>query len=141
MEWVRIHPFIQNWPGGGPPPTFDISADENGSVTIELAWDPQALAAPSTSYAPLRYYSSGAAANITYKDSHGANQTVTLPAQNIQLSGNRATWAIPQALWDGYVQESLKTLNTPPGTTFARNLFYPRAGHCARFFPGARLAR
>jgi len=137
MEWVRIHPFIQNWPGGGSPPTFDISADENGTAIVELAWDPQALAAPSASYAPLRYYNSGVAANITYKTDRGATKTITLPAQAIQLAGNRATWAIPQALWDGYVEETLKTLNRPPTTTFARQLYY-RVRATA---PGASQAR
>jgi hypothetical protein len=137
MEWVRIHPFIQNWPGGGSPATFDISADENGSVVVELAWDPQALAAPSASYAPLRYYNSSVAANITYKTDRGATKTITLPAQSIQLVGNHATWAIPQALWDGYVEETLKTLNRPPTTTFARQLYY-RVRATA---PGASQAR
>jgi hypothetical protein len=141
MDWVRIHPMIQNWPGGGSPPTFDISADENGNVTVELAWDPQALAAPSTGYAPLRYYTSGSAANITYTDDGGTSRSISIPAQTIQLSNNRASWSIPADLWDGYVQESLKTLRTPPSTTFARNLYYrvrataPGAAQ-ARIWPG-----
>ena len=137
MEWVRAHSFVHNWPGGGPPPTFDITADENGSVTVELAWDPQALAAPSASYAPLRYYTSGAAANITYTDDGGTSRTISIPAQNIQLAGNRVTWGIPQPLWDAYVQESLKSLRTPPTTTFARNLYYRVRAQA----PGAAQAR
>jgi hypothetical protein len=124
MDWVRIHPMIANWPGGGPPPTFDISADENGTAVVELAWDPQALAAPSAGYVPLRYYNSGSAYNVTYTADGGASRNLSVPAQNIQLSGNRAAWTIPQALWDAYIQESLKTLNRPPTTTFARNLYY-----------------
>src|ERR1051325_3494002 len=103
MQWAPIHPMLHNWPGGGPPPTFDISADENGSAVVELAWDPQALSAPSSGYAPLRYYNSGSAANITYKTDAGADQSISVPAQNIQLTGNRVTWAIPQMLWDAYV--------------------------------------
>jgi hypothetical protein len=55
MNWVRMHSLIANWPGGGGPPTFDISADENGSVVVELAWDPQALMAPASYLDPLRY--------------------------------------------------------------------------------------
>jgi len=137
MDWVRIHPFIQNWPGGGPPATFDINADENGTAIVELAWDPQALAAPSTSYVPLRYYNSGVAANITYKTDRGATKTISLLPQVIQLVGNRASWAIPQALWDGYVEETLKTLNRPSTTTFARQLYY-RVRATA---PGASQAR
>jgi hypothetical protein len=141
MGWVRIHPFVQNWPGGGSPPIFDISADENGSVTVELAWDPQALAAPSAGYAPLRYYTSGSVANIIYTDDGGSSRSISIPAQTIQLASNRASWSIPADLWDAYVQESLKTLRTPPSTTFARNLYYrvratPPGAAQARIWPG-----
>lgn len=124
MQWVRIHPMITNWPGGGAPPTFSISADENGTVVVELAWDPQALLAPATYANPLRYYASCYAFNETLTNDNGSKRTVNIPAQTIQLNGNRATWTIPQALWDAYVEESLKTLRTPPATTFSRNLYY-----------------
>lgn len=137
MEWIRIYPLVQNWPGGGPPPTFDISADENGSVVIELAWDPQALAAPASYTTPLRYYSSGTAFSATLTDSSGASRSVSIPAQNIQLSGNRAVWTLPQALWDAYIEETLKSLRNPPTSTFARNIYY-RVRATA---PGASQAR
>ncbi len=136
MEWIRIHPMIANWPGGGPPPTFDISADENGSVVVELAWDPQALAAPSTGYVPLRYYNSGSAYNVTYTADGGASRNLSIPAQNIQLVGNRASWSIPQGLWDAYIQESLKTISHTPATTFSGNLYYRVRGTA----PGAGQA-
>ena len=124
MEWIRIHPMIANWPGGGPPPVFDISADENGSAVVELAWDPQALAAPSAGYVPLRYYNSGSAYSVTYTASGGAKRSLNVPAQNIQLVGNRASWTIPQDLWDAYLQESLKTISSTPATTFSGNLYF-----------------
>ncbi len=124
MEWVRIYPMVANWPGGGPPPVFSISADENGSVVVELAWDPQALMAPATYVNPLRYYCSSYAFNETVTNDNGSTTTISIPAQQIQLVGNRATWSIPQLLWDAYVQESLKSLRSPATTAFSRNLYY-----------------
>ena len=56
MTWVRMHPFITNWPGGGGPPVFEINSDENGTAVFVLAWDPQALIAPASYSDPLRYY-------------------------------------------------------------------------------------
>lgn len=140
MEWVRFHPMIVNWPGGGPPPTFEISADENGTAVIELAWDPQALRAPASYVNPLRYYSSDVLFSETLTDDNGTKRTVNIPAQNIQISDNHAGWAIPQALWDAYTEETLKSLRNPPTTTFARILYYrvrataPGAGQ-ARIWP------
>jgi len=125
MQWARIHSIILNWPGDTLPPTFDISADENGRAEVELAWDPQALLAPATYQPnPLRYYSSETVFNETLTTSNGTSRTVSVPAQNIQLNGNRASWTMPQPLWDAYVEETLKTLNSPPNTTFSRNLYY-----------------
>ena len=48
-NWVRLRPVLANWPNGSQPPTFEISANENGTAVVELAWDPQALLAPSNS--------------------------------------------------------------------------------------------
>lgn len=124
MNWVRIHPLIANWPGGGPPPTFEITADENGTAVVELAWDPQALMAPASYPDALRYYSSGTVFNKTITRDNGSNLTVNVPAQTIQLNGNRATWVMPAALWEAYREESLKSLSTPPRSTFSRNLYY-----------------
>lgn len=124
MNWVRIHPFIANWPGGGPPPTFDITADENGTAVVELAWDPQALMAPASYSSPLRYYSTGVLFNATITRDNGSTLAVNIPPQTIQLNGNRATWAMPAALWEAYREETLKALRTPPTSTFSRNLYY-----------------
>jgi subtilisin family serine protease len=126
QNWVRISPLLANWPSGSQPPTFDINANENGTAVVELAWDPQALLAPSQ-YSPpqaLRYYSSDAAFNGTVTNANGATQNVTVPAQSIRLIGNRVSWTMPQALWDGYVQEALKAQKSPTATTFRRNLYY-----------------
>lgn len=125
MNWVRIHPVVANWPGGGPPPVFNISADENGAAVVELAWDPQALLAPASYAAPdgLRYYASDVPFTTTITDDSGASRSISVPAQTIQLTGNRAVWTVPQALWDGYVQESLKSLRSG-ATRFQCNLYY-----------------
>lgn len=124
MTWVRMHSLLMEWPGGGPAPSFDISSDENGAAVVELAWDPQALLAPASYTTPLRYYSSAVPfiANITNDD--GSARAISVPAQTIALSGNRASWTIPTALWEGYVEESFKTMRTPRTTTFALNLYY-----------------
>lgn len=111
MAWVRMHPFVTNWPGGGGPPVFEINADGNGTAVVELAWDPQALAAPASYADPLRYWSSD-------RGSAG------VPGQTITLTGNRATFVMPAALWAAYGEETLKSVSSPPRTTFARTLYY-----------------
>lgn len=141
MTWVRMHPFITNWPGGGGPPVFEINSDENGSAVIELAWDPQALMAPAMYPDPLRYYSTSQAVSVAIPRANGAGTlAVNVPAQPISLAGNRATWVMPAALWAGYVEETLKTLNSPPTTTFSNNLYYrvrvtPPGGATATIWP------
>jgi hypothetical protein len=144
MDWVRIYPLIANWPGGGSPPVFEITADENANVVIELAWDPQALRAPGSYTDPLRYYSTDVlfSPTVTYDD--GSKRTLSIPAQAIQLNGNRTTWAMPADLWDAYVQETLKTVNSPPKSTFSRNIYYrvratPPGGSKAQIWPPDEL--
>ncbi|QJP16073.1 hypothetical protein G3545_21970 [Starkeya sp. ORNL1] len=126
MPWVRMHPFIANWPGGGGPPVFEITSDGNGEAVVELAWDPQALANPGSYPDPdgLRYYSTDVAFSASVVRDRGGAMSVNVPSQRITLQANRASFAIPQALWDGYVEESLKSLNSPPTTTFSRNIYY-----------------
>ncbi|MCB9432749.1 MAG: hypothetical protein H6668_12270 [Ardenticatenaceae bacterium] len=142
MNWLRIRPLLASWPGDTQPPTFEIMADENGTAVVELAWDPAALLAPASYVAPdnLRYYSSDVAFNETITDDNGSSRHITVPAQTITLSGNRAVWTMPQALWDGYVQETLKSSNTPPRSRFTRVLYYrvrvtPPGGSTARVWP------
>lgn len=140
MGWVRIHPFIPNWPGGGDPPVFEINSNENGEAVVELAWDPQALLHPATYPDLLRYYSSAHGLNGTISRDGGGATNVNVPAQRITLDANRATWVMPKALWDAYVEESLKTLNSPPTSTFSRNLYYrvsvtPPGGSKAEIWP------
>jgi hypothetical protein len=141
MTWVRMYPFITNWPGGGGPPVFEVNSDENGSAVIELSWDPQALVFPASYPDPMRYYASGQPFNASVKRaSGGGTLAVSVPAQTITLAGNRATWTMPAALWAGYVEESLKTIGTPPATTFSGNLYYrvrllPPGGSTATLWP------
>jgi hypothetical protein len=125
MTWARIYPFITNWPGGGTPPVFDIAADMDGTAVIEIAWDPQALSAPATYPQPLRYYSTNVDFSASVPRASGSGTLpVSVPAQTITVTGNRGTWMMPAALWAGYVEESLKTLSSPPASTFSRNLYY-----------------
>ncbi|MBC8159788.1 MAG: hypothetical protein H7Z42_01100 [Roseiflexaceae bacterium] len=124
MSWVRIHPYIVNWPGGGAPPVFEISSDENGSAVIELAWDPQALLAPASYSEPLRYYSTDVPFMATITTSSGTSRALNVPPQTITLASNRATWVMPADLWAGYLEESLKTLGGGPPTNFQSNIYY-----------------
>src|SRR5579859_6358629 len=125
MNWVQMRPLIANWPGGSTPPVFEIAADDNGNAVIELAWDPEALLAPANyPDTPLRYYSTDVDFNVTITKVDGSALPINVPAQSIQLNGNRALWTMPQPLWDGYVAESLKTLSTPPATIFQDNIYY-----------------
>lgn len=123
-NWVRIRPVLYNWTLTDTPPSFEITADENGSAVIELAWDPQAMMNPSVYADPLRYYHSGEDFNHNITNANGSTQTINVPAQTINLNQGRAVWAVPQALWDGYREEALKSLATPPTSTFSRRLYY-----------------
>jgi len=124
MQWLRMRPLLANWPGNPQPPTFEIMADENGDAVIELAFDPQALLAPASYDEPLRYYSTDVAFDHTLTNDDGSTRRINVPAQTIRLTGNRASWTMPQALWDGYMQETLKSLNGQSRTSFRRNLYY-----------------
>lgn len=126
MTWARIHPYLKNWPGGGPPPVFEINADENGTAVIDLAWDPQALRNPASYQDQLRFYSSGDPFSATVARASGnGSLSISIPTQTITLTGNRAEWAMPADLWAGYVEESLKRLAAGgPATNFSGNLYY-----------------
>lgn len=121
-NWVRIRTMLYNWTEADTPPTFEISANENGEAVIELAWDPQAMLAPSTGYVPLRYYNTGQALDVTITKAAGGNQQIQLPVQVIRLAGNRARWQMPQALWDGYREELRKA--RVGQSTMSPNLYY-----------------
>jgi hypothetical protein len=119
-----MHPYLTNWPGSGQPPLFDISSDGDGSVVVEFAWDPQALLAPAAYPDALRYWTSASDFNAATVDDDGSPRAVAVPAASIQLAGNRATWTMPASLWAAYAQEALKSLRSPPSTTFSCNLYY-----------------
>ena len=125
MSWVQMHPFITNWPGGGPPPIFDISTDENGSAVVELAWDPQALTSPSLYSQPLRYYSSDQSFTGQVHGITGGTKTITVPAQHIDVVSNQAQWIMPAELWDGFAGEHLTSLSGAGAVTgFHGSLYY-----------------
>jgi hypothetical protein len=112
MSWVRAHPLLANWPTACPPPELEISSDLDGNAIVELAWDPQSLLAPAVYPEPLRYYTT-------------ANDfSPTLQATPITLSQGRATWPIPDELWQAYTAELTKAAQSPPASTFSGNLYY-----------------
>lgn len=121
-NWVRIRTALYNWTESDTPPTFEISANENGEAVIELAWDPQAMLAPSTGYVPLRYYNTGQALDVTITRAAGGNMPIQLPVQVIRLNGNRASWQMPQVLWDGYREELRKA--RAGQSTMSPNIYY-----------------
>ena len=121
-NWVRIRTMLYNWTEADTPPTFEISANENGEAVIELAWDPQAMLAPSTGYVPLRYYNTGQPLDVTITRAAGGNLPIQLPVQVIRLTGNRARWQMPQALWDGYREELRKA--RVGQSTMSPNIYY-----------------
>ncbi len=124
-NWVRIRPQLGNWTMADAPPIFQITANENGTAVIELAWDPQALLAPSTQYPEkIRYYGTDQPLDATITKADGSNLRIQIPEQPVQLTGNRFDWTMPQSLWDGFREECLKSLATPARSTFARNIYY-----------------
>jgi hypothetical protein len=124
-NWIRIRPQLANWTMADAPPVFEITANENGTAIIELAWDPQALLAPSSQYPEkIRYYGTEQPLDVTIKKADGADLRIQIPEQPIQLTGNRFAWTMPQSLWDGFREETLKSLATPPRSTFRRNIYY-----------------
>jgi hypothetical protein len=126
MDWARIRPLLGGWPGGGEPPVFEVTADGNGDAVIELAWDPAALMSPADYQPPqaLRYYSTDVDFNVTITRENGPSMAIRAPVQQIRLTGGRARWVMPKSLWDGYVEESLKSLNNPPTSQFQRSIYY-----------------
>jgi hypothetical protein len=124
MNWARIRPLLGSFPGGGEPPVFEINSDENGSAVVEFAWDPAALLSPASYPEALRYYNTSSEFNATITKDNGSTMVLTVPAQQIQLNGGRATWIMPKNLWDAYVEETLKSLSSPPKTTFVRSIYY-----------------
>lgn len=126
MDWARIRPLLGGWPGGGEPPVFEITGDGNGDAVIELAWDPAALMSPASYQSPqvLRYYSTDVDFNASITRDNGSSMAIRVPPQQIRLTGGRAQWIMPKSLWDGYVEESLKSLNNPPTSQFQRSIYY-----------------
>jgi hypothetical protein len=123
-NWVRIRSELYNWTMSNDPPIFEITSNENGDAVIELAWDPQALLAPSDSYVPLRYYSTDKRLNVSITRDNGTPMPIDIPEQVIRLVNNRFRWTMPQALWDGYREEMIKGMRTPPKSPMTRNLYY-----------------
>jgi subtilisin family serine protease len=126
-DWVRIQPRMGNWALAPTPPIFDIAAQENGEVVIELAWDPASLLTPSTAHTgadALRYYNTALDFQKTVTNADGSTRNVNVPASRPSLTGNRLSWVMPQALWEGYREEAAKSLRSPPTSTFSRNLYY-----------------
>ena len=123
-NWVRIRSELYNWTMSPLPPTFEITSNENGQAVIELAWDPQAMLAPSTGYVPLRYYSSDRRLTVNINRAAGGTMAIDIPEQSIRLTNNRFQWTMPQALWDGYREEMNKAMMTPPQSTMSRNIYY-----------------
>ncbi|MEE8585452.1 MAG: tyrosinase family protein [Acidobacteriota bacterium] len=139
-DWVQIRPLISAWPAGGPPPTFEILSPQNGSAIVELAWDPQAMLAPANYPDPLRYYSSDIDLDESISRAGGGQVQVRVPPQTIPVQGGRGAWTLPAALWNGYQQETLRSLGSSSATLFNRVLYYrvrlqPTASQTALVWP------
>ena len=78
------------------------------------------------------------ALSITNAD--GSTRTLSLNPQNIILTGNHASWTMPQELWDCYRQELRKSRLSPPRSQMAAMLYYrvrfePTGGTSAILWP------
>ena len=124
--WVRIRPTFYNWTVADTPPSFEIFANENGRAIIELAWGSQDIPNPPVfdPAEPLRYYQTGEPIDVTVVQADGTNLAIQLDEQIIQLVDNKATWTMPQVLWDGYRQELRKGGQTPPASQMQPMIYY-----------------
>ena len=144
QTWVVIRSSLYNWTEGDRPPSFEIFANENGRAIIELAYGSRDIPnAPQRDPAnPLRYYHTGETlTNVQITNADGSTRTLNLAAQDIVLSGNRATWTMPQELWDCYREELRKSRMSPPQSQMAQMLYYrvrfePTGGTSATLWPG-----
>lgn len=144
QTWVVIRSTFYNWTEGDTPPSFEIFANENGRAIVELAYGSRDIpTAPERDPAnPLRYYHTGERLeNIQITNADGSSRTLNLDAQNIMLTGNRATWTMPQELWDCYREELRKSRMTPPQSQMGAMLYYrvrfePTGGTSAILWPG-----
>jgi len=141
--WVRIRSQLYNWTEGDRPPTFEIFSNENGRAIIELAFGSSDIPnAPARDPAePLRYYNTGERLdNISIPNADGSTRTLNIDEQQIVLTGNRATWTMPQELWDAYREELRKSRQTPPTSQMGQMLYYrvrfePTGGTSATVWP------
>lgn len=141
--WVRIRSAFFNWTEADTPPIFEIASNENGRAVIELAFGsrdiPDALTRDPAD--PLRYYHTAEQLdNVALTRADGTAVTLSLPEQDIVLTGNHAAWQMPQPLWDAYRQELLKSRATPPtsgidGGLYYRVRFEPTGGTSAIAWP------
>jgi hypothetical protein len=124
VTWVRMHPYLSNWPASASPPVFDISSDAAGEVVVELAWDPQALLAPATYSDALRYFTTGFDFQASVSGLDGTQRTLNLPATSIELTNGVIQWCVPEVLWQAYTDEASRVQQGTATTTFACNLYY-----------------
>lgn len=124
--WVRVRSTLYNWTEGDTPPSFEVISNENGRAVIELAWGSSDIPTPPAldPAAPLRYYNTGEALDVTVTKADGSSMPVQVPEQDIRLTGNRATWTMPQVLWDGYREELRKARQSPPQSQMRQMLYY-----------------
>lgn len=124
--WVRVRPTFYNWTIADTPPSFEIFANENGRASIELAWGSQDIPTPPAldPAEPLRYYQTGEELNVTITKADGSSMPVAIPEQTIQLVEAKATWTMPQVLWDAYREELRKGGQTPPASQMQPMLYY-----------------
>lgn len=143
LTWVLIRSQLNNWTESDSPPAFEIFANENGRAIVELAFGSQDIPnAPQRDPAtPLRYYHTGEKLeNVSISNADGSTRTLNVDEQDIRLTGNRATWTMPQDLWDAYREELRKARLSPPQSEMRRMLYYrvrfePMGGTSAIVWP------
>jgi len=143
QTWVRIRSALYNWTEGDRPPTFEVFSNENGRAIIELAFGSTDIpTAPERDpAAPLRYYNTAETLTaLSITNANGSTRTLNLTEQQIILTGNHASWTMPQALWDAYREELKKSRLSPSQSQMAQMLYYrvrfePTGGTSAILWP------
>jgi hypothetical protein len=90
MRWVRVRAEFPRYAAGGPPPTFDITSDDDGVANVEVATRPELLVTPMSSNPPV-FFSSTAGSPADGVD-----------GVDVPIRDGRGVYELPAATWAAF---------------------------------------